>query len=197
MGSIDDGDLDFSQVDVDGINPGEMAQLTDLLKRMAVCFTKNEADLEMTQLGEMRIEVTPVKPVYYRPYRLTYTERARVREKFQALLDSGVIQESDSDYASPIILVPKKNGDVRMCVDCRALYRCTVKQRYPLPLVNDQLDKLAGMCYFSTLDLAQGYHQVPMHPDSVSKTAFKHQMDTISSSEFHSGWRMPQLCFSR
>ena len=172
LGSIDEGDLDFSQVDVGDINPGEMAQLTDLLKRMAVCFSKNEADLGMTHLGEMRIEVTSDKPVYYRPYRLAYTERAKVREKVQALLDSGVIQESDSDYASPIILVPKKNGDVRMCVDYRALNRCTVKQRYPLPLVNDQLDKLAGKCYFSMLDLAQGYHQVPMHPDSVSKTAF-------------------------
>ena len=67
---------------------------------------------------------------------------------------------------------PKKNGDVRMRVDYRALNRCTVKQRCPLSLANDQLDKLAGKCYCTTFDLAQGYHQVPMHLDSVSKTAF-------------------------
>ena len=143
-------------MDVGDIKPGEMAQLTDLLKRMAVCFSKNKVDLGMTHLGEMRIEETSDKPVYYRPYRLAYTERAKVREKVQALLDIAVIQESDSDYASPVILVPKKNGDVRICMDYRALNRCTVKQRYPLALVNDQLDKLAGKCYFSTLDLAQG-----------------------------------------
>ena len=89
LGSIHEGDLDFSQVDVGDINPGEMAQLTDLLKRMAVCLSKNETDLGMTHLGEMWIEVTSDKPVYYRPYRLAYKERAKV--KVQALLDSGVI----------------------------------------------------------------------------------------------------------
>ena len=115
------------------INPGEIMQLTDLLKRMAVCFSKSETDLGMTHLGEMRIEVTSDKSVYYRPYRLAYTERAKLREKVQALLDGGVIQQSDSDYASLIILVPKKNGDVRMCVDYRELNRCTVNQIYPLP----------------------------------------------------------------
>ena len=145
LSSIDEGDLNSSQMDVGDINPGKLAQLTDLLKRMAVCFSKNEADLGMTHLGKMRIEVTSDKPVYYRPYRLAYTERAKVSEKVQALLDSGVIQESNSDYGSPIILVPKKNCDVRMCVDYRALNRCMLKQRYPLPLVNDQLDKLNGV----------------------------------------------------
>ena len=73
-----------------------------------------------------------------------YTERAKVREKVQALLGSGVIQESDSDYAKSIILVPKKNGDVRMCVDYQALNCCIVNPMYPLPLVNNKLDKLAG-----------------------------------------------------
>ena len=57
-------------------------------------------------------------------------------------------------------------------MDYRTLNRCAVKQRYPLPLVNGQLDKLGGKCYFTTLDLAQGYHQIPMHPDFVSKKAF-------------------------
>ena len=104
---------------------------------------------------------------------MAYTERAKVREKVQALLDSGVIhQESDSDYVSPIILVPKNNGHVRMCVDSRPLNHSMVKQRYPLSLVNDQLDKLADKCYFTMLNLAQGYHKVPIHPDSEYKTAF-------------------------
>ena len=94
-------------MDVDDINPGEMAQLIDLPKRMVVCLSKNEADFGMTHLGEMRIEVTSDKPVYYRPNQLTYTDRAEVREKVQAFLDSGVIQEFDSDYANTLILVPK------------------------------------------------------------------------------------------
>ena len=74
LGSRDECDLDFSQVDVGDINPGEMVQFTDLLKRMAECFSKIEADLGMTHLGEKRIEVTSDKSVYYRPYRLAYRE---------------------------------------------------------------------------------------------------------------------------
>ena len=137
---------------------------------MADCFSASETNLGLTHLGEMTINLTSDKPVSYRPYRLSQSERAKVRDKVQNLLASGVIRESD--YASPIILIPKKNGDVRMCVDYMVLNRSTVKDRYPMPLVSDQLHKLAGRRFFTTLDLAQGYHQVPMHPDSVHETAF-------------------------
>ena len=171
-GKAGEAKLDFSTIEVGDMSMEDKAQLVALLERMANCFSASDTDLGLTHLGEMRIHLMSDRPVHYRPYRLAQVERAKVREKIQSLLASGVIRESESEYASPIILIPKKNGDVRMCVDYRALNRSTVKDRYPMPLVSDQLDRLAGKCYFTTLDLAQGYHQVPMHPDSVPKTAF-------------------------
>ncbi|GJQ88225.1 hypothetical protein Trydic_g13216 [Trypoxylus dichotomus] len=143
-----------------------------VLAERAKCFSAFEGDLGLTHLGEMKVELTTNTPVYYRPYMLAYSERAIVRSNAHQLIESGVIRESNSDYASPIILVPKKNGEERLCVDYRALNRITVKDRYPLPLIDDLLDRLAGKRYYSTLDMASGYHQVPMHKESIHKTAF-------------------------
>lgn len=134
-------------------------QILDDFKLKANFFSLGEGDLGLTE-----------EPIYYRPYRLSQTERDKLREKVKTLLESSVIQESSSDYASPIILVTKKDGGIRMCVDYRALNAITVKDRYPLQLIEDQLDRLANKYYFTTLDLAQRYHQVPMHPESVHKT---------------------------
>lgn len=146
--------------------------LEALVGKFTNCFSTQEGDLGITHLGEMTIQLTSNKPICYRPYRLAIAERPTVRNKVEQLLASGVIQESNSDYASPIILVPKKNGEVRLCVDYRALNRITVKDRYPLPVIDDLLDRLAGTKYFTTLDMASDYHQVPMHSNSIHKTAF-------------------------
>lgn len=164
--------LDKACIKIGDINECDKVQLHALLEKMAVCFSNDNGDLGVTDLGSMKIRLTSDRPVVYRPYRLSITERALVREKVQELLDAGVIQESDSEYASPIVLVPKKNGELRMCVDYRSLNAITVKDRSPLPRVEDQLDRLAGKCFYTTLDMAQGYHQVPMHDGSVHKTAF-------------------------
>lgn len=146
--------------------------LEALVGKFTNCFSTQAGDLGITHLGEMTIQLTSNKPICYRPYRLAIAERPTVRNKVEQLLASGVIQESNSDYASPIILVPKKNGEVRLCVDYRALNRITVKDRYPLPVIDDLLDRLAGKKYFTTLDMASDYHQVPMHSNSIHKTAF-------------------------
>nr|CAI5824178.1 unnamed protein product [Callosobruchus analis] len=165
-------DLDLSDIVIGDVTGECKRRLLDLLGRKANCFSKGEGDLGLTNLGEMQIKLTSDIPIYYRPYRLSYRERELVRDKVQTLLKAGVIRESESAYASPIILIPKKSGEIRMCVDYRALNAITVTDRYPLPLISDQLDRLANKNYFTTLDLAQGFHQVPMHPDSVDKTAF-------------------------
>ncbi|KXZ75922.1 hypothetical protein TcasGA2_TC031710 [Tribolium castaneum] len=152
--------FDLSSVTVGEIGDYYKQQLFDLLRSMSCCFSANDEDLGLTQLGSMSINLTSDIPVYYRPYRLSHSERAVVRQKVQSLLDGDVIRESNSNYASPILLVPKKTGEMRLCVDYRALNAITVKDRYPLPLIADQLDRLAGNRYFTSLDLAQGYHQL-------------------------------------
>jgi hypothetical protein len=82
------------------------------------------------------------------------------------VLHSGIITKSDYPYASPIILVHKKTGDKRLCVDYRALYSKTVKERYPLPRLEDQIDSLGTYNYFTTLDLATGYYQIQITSSS-------------------------------
>lgn len=116
--------------------------------------------------------VDPHKTVCRRPYRLSPQERTVVREKIDELLAAKVIRPSTSPFASPILLVKKKDGTDRMCVDYRELNDNTVPDRFPLPLISDQIDRLHGCHYFTTLDMAAGFHQLPVHPESIEKTAF-------------------------
>ncbi|CAF4831682.1 unnamed protein product [Pieris macdunnoughi] len=122
--------------------------------------------------GKMHISLMNDVPIAYHPYRLSYPEKLKVREICQDLLDKKIIRESDSEYASPIILVKKKDGSDRMCVDFRALNRITVKDRYPLPLIDDHIDRLGCSRFFSSLDMASGFHQIPIDESSIHKTGF-------------------------
>ena len=87
--------------------------------------------------------------------------------------EQGIIQKSNSPYASPIVLVQKKDGSLRICVDYRRLNAKTVRDAFPLPRIEESLEALRGAKYFSSLDLAHGYHQVVMDSESISKTAFR------------------------
>lgn len=120
----------------------------------------------------MSIRCTSDVPVVYRPYRLAESEKRIQREIIQELLTNGIIRELSLSYASPIILVKKKSGEYRMCVDFRKLNAITIKDKYPMPLIEEQIDKLGGNRYFTGLDLASGYYQVPVATDSIEKTAF-------------------------
>jgi hypothetical protein len=93
-------------------------------------------------------------------YRLSVLENAEIKKWVQELIEQGVIRPSDSPCGSPIILVPKKYGTWCMCVDFRALNKITVKNCYPLPHIDDLLDQLKNVVYFTKLDLRSGYHQI-------------------------------------
>lgn len=122
--------------------------------------------------GEMEIKLTSPTPVVYRPYKLSYQEKLKVRDITKDLMDKGVIRRSTSEYASPIILVKKRDGSDRLFVDFRALNRITVKDRYPLPLIDDHIDRLGSFKYFSSLDMATGFHQIPLKESSIHLTGF-------------------------
>ena len=109
------------------------------------------------------------------PYRLSPKEHEELQAHIDDLLAQGHIRPSSSPYGAPVLFVPKKDGRWRMCVDYRALNRQTVKDRYPLPRIDDLLDRLGKARHFTTLDLATGYHQIAVKEADIPKTAFRTQ----------------------
>ena len=129
-------------------------------------------ELGKTDAAEMKIELITEIPVYHGPYRLSQSDLDKVKEIVRDLEVNGIIRESTSPYGSPIILTRKENGKIRMVVDYRALIKITKRIQYPLPLIDDQIDQLKNKGKYTSLDLKSGFHQIPMHSDSIEKTAF-------------------------
>lgn len=154
------------------LNKGQVNTVLDLVNEYRDCFAKDLSELGRTDVTEMDITLKDSEPVVYRPYRLSHMERIEVKCMIDELLQYEIIRPSTSPYASPIIVVKKKTGDKRLCVDYRALNKKTIKQHYPLPRIEDQIDRLAGNKFFCALDLASGYYQVPLTEDAKLKTAF-------------------------
>ncbi|GJV35520.1 putative reverse transcriptase domain-containing protein [Tanacetum coccineum] len=123
---------------------------------------------------EFRIELTPgATPVAKSPYRLAPSELEELSGQLKELQDKGFIRPSSSPWGAPVLFVKKKDGSFRMCIDYRELNKLTVKNRYPLPRIDDLFDQLQGSQFFSKIDLRSGYHQLRVHEDDIPKTAFR------------------------
>ncbi|MGL4504143.1 MAG: reverse transcriptase family protein, partial [Aeromonas sobria] len=124
-----------------------------------------------TDLIHHHIETIPVEVARSRLHRLPEHKKKVDWDEVEAMLELGVIEESHSDWASPIVLVPKTDGSVRFCVDYRKVNAVSKFDAYPMPRVDELLDRLGSARFYSTVDLTKGYWQIPLSPLSKEKTA--------------------------
>ncbi|XP_063949939.1 uncharacterized protein LOC135152774 [Daucus carota subsp. sativus] len=123
---------------------------------------------------EFSIDLAPgTEPVSKQPYRMAPAEMKELAKQLQELLDKEVIRPSVSPWGAPVLFVKKKDGSMRLCIDYRELNKLTIKNKYPLPQIDDLFDQLKGATYFSKIDLRSGYHQLKIKPEDIPKTAFR------------------------
>ena len=154
------------------VNAQIMKDLDKLLEENKNAFATDETQIGTTPLIEMSIDTGDHPPIAKRPYTLALKHHEWVRKEIDKLLEAGVIRESHSSWSAPVVIVPKSNGEKRLCVDFRALNKITRTYIWPMPRAEDIFAKLGKAKYFTTLDLRAGYHHIALTKDSIKKTGF-------------------------
>ena len=127
------------------------------------------------------------KPPSKAPYRMSPKELEELKKQLNELLKKGFIKPSQSPFGAPVLFVKKKSGEMRLCVDYRALNEITVKNKYPLPRVEDLIDQLKGAKVFSKIDLRSGYHQIRIDEKDIEKQPSGQGMDITNFWFYHLG----------
>ncbi|XP_071502945.1 uncharacterized protein [Diadema antillarum] len=144
------------------ISPEWKERLLNQCRQRSDVFSRHEFDLGSTGYAEHQIRVNDDTPFRERSRRVPPSDLRDLQQHLQQLLENNIIKESKSPYASPIVLVRKKNGTLRMCVDYRTLNSRTIPDQYTVPLIQEAIDSLSGSKWFSVIDLKSGFYQIPM-----------------------------------
>ena len=150
----------------------QLSKFNAAIKGLTPMFAVAVADLESCNIGKHTIRTMDVEPIYSPPYRKSQAEREILKAEVNMMLQNDIIEQSKSEWSSPCLLVPKKDGTKRFCVDYRKLNAVTHTEQWPIPRIQDILDRLAGSIWFTAWDLTSGYWQIEMEPASKAKTAF-------------------------
>ncbi|GJT72729.1 putative reverse transcriptase domain-containing protein [Tanacetum coccineum] len=152
---------------------GKQIKDVPIVRDFPEVFPEDLPGLPPARPVEFQIDLIPgAAPVARAPYRLAPSEMKELSEQLQELSDKGFIRPSSSPWGAPVLFVKKKDGSFRMCIDYRELNKLTVKNRYPLPRIDDLFDQLQGSSIYSKIDLRSGYHQLRVREQDIPKTAF-------------------------
>ncbi|GKB14240.1 putative reverse transcriptase domain-containing protein [Tanacetum coccineum] len=155
---------------------GKRLEDIPIVRDFSEVFPEDLPGLPLTRQVEFQMDLIPgAAPVARAPYRLASPEIKELSKQLQELSDKGFIRPSSSPWGALVLFVKKKDGLFRMCIDYRELNKLTVKNRYPLPRIDDLFDQLQGSSVYSKIDLQSGYHQLRVREEDIPKTAFKTQ----------------------
>lgn len=159
------------------MNMEEKTEISKLCKQYSDIFYQESSNLTFTNAIKHHIRTTDDTPVYVKSFRHPPAMKTEISSQIKKLLDDNIIRPSISPYSAPVWIVPKKadasgKRKYRMVIDFRKLNDKTIEDKYTIPRIDEILDNLGRCTYFTTLDLAQGFHQIELHPDSIEKTAF-------------------------
>ena len=161
--------IDLSNTD---LKEEQKEQLQQLLNEYSEVIAQDEFDIGRTKIVKHTIPLLDERPIKQRAYRIPYTQEEEVQKKVKEMADNEIIRRSASPWTSPVVMVKKKDGSIRFCVDYRKLNEVTRKDTYPLPRIDEMLDKLGRSTIFTTLDLQSGYWQIEVEEEDKQKTAF-------------------------
>jgi hypothetical protein len=170
-GNAEDGILTISEISTPTNEvPSEVTQVVQQYKHLF----QDPKELPLSRTEDHQIPLIPgAQPVNIRPYRYTPQQKTEIEKHIAEMLQKGIIQHNSSPFASPVLLVKKKDGTWRFCVDYRHLNVITVKNKHPLPILDELMDELAGAKWFTKLDFRSGYHQIRVAKADEMKTTFK------------------------
>jgi hypothetical protein len=168
------------------VGDSDLHTLRRIIKQRQNAWSMHDLDLGHTKLNQHYIRLTSDVPFKEAPRRVPPAMVEEVRQHLKEMLDLGVIRKSESAYSSGVVLVRKKDGRIRFCIDLRRLNNLTVKDAYALPRIDETLDTLSGAQWFSKLDLRSGYWQVELAEEDKHKTAF-----SVGNLGFYECNRMP------